>query len=355
MALRLLYLIFVRLLDGLVLLGRSGRAKEIEILALRHEVAVLRRRTPRPGLTWADRALVPALTRRLPAWLRHHRLVTPSTLLTWHRRLVKRKWRQPAAKPGRPPIPAELQTLILRLARDNPSWGYTRIQGELRRLGHRVGASTIRRLLRNAGLPPAPRRTDEQTWRQFLHHQAEGLLACDVFHVDTITLRRVYVFFVMEVYTRTVHMLGVTTHPTGPWVTQQARNLPLILGEDAGRFKYLIRDRDAKFTAAFDAVFTANDTRIVKTAPQTPRMNAYAERFVRTVRTEGTDRILIYNEQHLRRVLDRYTAHYNSGRAHRALDLRAPADDPNVLPFPAHHIHRRKILGGLLNEYQSTA
>ncbi|TDU03472.1 homeodomain-containing protein [Streptomyces sp. 846.5] len=355
MALRLLYLVFVRLLGGLLLLGRSSRAKDIEILILRHEVAILRRHFPKTHLSWADRALLSALTRRLPRTLRRHRLVTPATLMDWHRRLVQRKWRQPAAKPGRPPIPEELRTLILRLAGDNPSWGYTRIQGELRRLGHRVGASTIRRLLRSTGLPPAPRRAIEQSWTQFLHTQAEGLLSCDFFHVDTVTLKRLYVLFVMEVRTRTVHVLGVTANPTGDWVTQQARNLLLQVGERALQFKYLIRDRDAKFTQPFDAVFTANDTQVLKTAPQAPRMNAYAERWVRTARSECTDRMLIYDEHHLRRILDLYAEHYNTGRAHRALDLRAPADDPKVIPFPAQRIRRQKILGGLLSEYHPAA
>ena len=355
MALRLLYLLLIRLLGGLLLLGRSRRAKEIEILVLRHEVAVLRRHSPRPRLSWADRALLSALTRHLPPLLRRHRLVSPATLLTWHRRLVQRKWRQPATKPGRPPIPEQLRSLILRIAADNPTWGYTRIQGELRRLGHRVGASTIRRILRSAGLPPAPRRATEHNWNQFLRTQADGLLACDFFHVDTITLKRLYVFFVMEVHNRTVHLLGVTANPTGVWVTQQARNLLLHAGEQAETFKYLIRDRDAKFTQSFDAVFTANDIQILKTAPQTPRMNAHAERWVRTVRSECTDRILVYDEHHLRRVLIRYTQHYNTGRAHRSLNLRAPADNPNIIPFPTQGVKRQGILGRLLNEYHPAA
>jgi hypothetical protein len=355
MALRLVYLLLIRLLGGLLLLGRSSRAMEIEILVLRHEVAVLRRHSPKPRLSWADRALLSALTRRLPQTLRRHRLVTPATLLAWHRRLIQRKWRHPAAKPGRPPIPEELQTLILRLATDNPNWGYTRIQGELHRLGHRVGASTIRRTLRSAGLPPAPRRACEHSWTQFLRTQAEGLLACDFFHVDTISLKRLYIFFVMEVSTRTVHVLGVTANPTGNWVTQQARNLLLQAGERAASFKYLIRDRDAKFTRSFDTVFTTNDTQILQTAPQAPTMNAYAERWVRTARAECTDRMLLYDERHLLRILNLYAAHYNSGRAHRALNLRAPADDPNLIPFPTHRIHRQKILGGLLNEYHPAA
>jgi putative transposase len=275
----------------------------------------------------------------------------PATLLTWHRRLVSRKWRRPRP-PGRPPIPEELVALILRLAKENPSWGYTRIQGELRRLGRRVGASTIRRILRAHRIPPAPQRADDLTWRTFLRSQASTVLATDFFHVDcAVTLKRIYVFFVMEVGTRTVHILGVTEHPTSAWATQCARNLFSDLGGRAGEFRHLIRDRDAKFTDAFDAVFTGEGIEIKKSAPQAPKMNAYAERFVLTARTECTDRTLIFGERHLRTILDHYTRHYNTARPHRALNLRAPADDPNVIPFPASRIRREPILGGLLNEY----
>ncbi|MCX4429834.1 integrase core domain-containing protein [Streptomyces mirabilis] len=358
MALRMLYLIFLRLLGLLLLLSRSRDAKDIELLALRHENAVLRRRLgARPRLTWPERAVLAALARYLPARLRRHRLVTPGTLLSWHRRLIRWKWRQKPARTGRPPVSEEITGLILRLARENPAWGSTRIQGELRRLGHRVGASTVRRILRSAGLGPAPRRGPHTspTWREFVRAQASGLLAADFFHIDTVALTRLYAFAVMEVGTRTVHILGVTTHPTAAWATQLARNLLTDLGERTSNFRYLLRDRDSRYTQAFDAVFTADDIEILKSAPQTPRMNAHVERFVRSVRAECIDRMLIYNEQHVRRVLAKYTEHYNTARPHRALQLRAPADDPDIIPFPAQRIHRHNVLGGLIHEYRNTS
>ncbi|WP_308124967.1 integrase [Streptomyces sp. NEAU-YJ-81] len=303
MGLRLLCLIFCRLLGCFLLLGRSTAANNAEVLALRHEVAVLRRQVERPRLSWADRAVLSALARHLPSVLRCHRLVTPGTLLNWHRRLVRWKWRQTAVGPGRPPLPEVTVAFIQRLARENPTWGYVRIQGELRRLGHRVAAATNRRLLRRCGLPPAPQCASRQTWRSFLRSQAHTLLACDFMHVETVFLKRLYVFFVMEINTRRVHVLGVTAHPTGAWVTHLARNLLVDLGGRAGCFRFLIRDRDSKFTAAFDAVFTGNGTAVIPTPPQSPRSNGFAERWIRTARVECTDRLLITGERHLRTVL----------------------------------------------------
>ncbi|WP_230210958.1 integrase core domain-containing protein [Streptomyces kaniharaensis] len=287
----------------------------------------------------------------MPSALRRHRLVTPGTLLGWHRRLVRWKWRQPPGRSGRPPLPEQIVALIRRLATENPTWGYVRIHGELRRLGHRVVAATIRRTLRRFGLPPAPQRATQQTWRTFIRTQAHTLLACDFLHVDTVFLKRLYVFFVMEIKTRRVHILGVTAHPTGAWVAQLARNLLMDLGDRAGCFRFLIRDRDAKF---IDGVFAGNDTTVVPTPPQSPRSNAFAERWIRTTRAECTDRLLITGERHLRTVLTEYVEHYNAGRAHRGLDLRAPDDDPNVILLPMAAVRRYRVLGGLLNEYHPT-
>jgi transposase InsO family protein len=338
-----------------LLLGRTTSTKDVELLVLRHEVAVLRRTNPRPSMDWADRAVFAALTRWLPKGLLSRRLVTPGTILRWHRRLVRRRWTYPN-RPGRPPIDDVIATLVQRMAQENPSWGYRRVQGELLKLGHRVGASTIRRILRRYRIRPAPARNTDISWRQFLRTQATSMLAVDFFHVDcAVTLRRLYVLFVLDVGDRYLHVLGVTAHPDASWTTQQARNLVMDLGEHVGRFRFLVRDRAGQFTASFDAVPADADVEVVKIPPRCPRANCFAERLVLTVRTEVTDRMLIVGERHLRRVLAEYTAHYNTQRPHRALQLRPPRPESPVTEPVRGRIRRRPVLGGLINQYEPAA
>jgi putative transposase len=305
-SLRLLYLIFVRVCGWLVLLGRSSVAKDAELLVLRHEVAVLRRANPRPRLDWADRAVLAA--------------------------------------------PIE------RLATENDGWGYQRIQGELLKLGYRVGASTIRRVLRALKIPPAPQRRTDTTWRQFLHTQASTMLATDFFHVDcAVTLQRLYCLFVMEVGSRYVHILGITANPDGPWTVQQIRNLLMDLGDRAAGFRFLVRDRAGQFTGTFDAVLAGAGIEVVKIPPRSPGANAYAERFVLTARTEVTDRMLIFGERHLRTIPAEYEAYYHGRRPHRSRLLRPPRPDHPPADLSKERIQRRPVLGGLINEYERAA
>ena len=352
MALRLLYLIFFRLLNLLLLLGRSSASKDVELLVLRHEVAMLRRANPKPRLDWADRAVFAALVRALPTMLRVHRLVTPGTILRWHRRLVAKKWMYPH-RVGRPPVDDAVASLIERMASENQRWGYQRIQGELLKLGHRVGASTIRRVLKRLRIPPAPIRCSDTTWRQFLRAQASTMLACDFFHVDcAVMLQRIYVFFVLEVGSRSVHLLGATTNPDGRWTTQQVRNLVMNLGDRVTEFRVLVRDRAGQFAASFDAVLVDVGIRVVKIPPRCPRANCFAERFVSTVRAELTDRVLIFSQRHLRVVLAEYVQHYNGRRPHRARELRPPRPTHPVADLSYERIKCRPVLGGLINEYE---
>jgi putative transposase len=354
-ALGLIYLMFSKLLSWMVLRARSDATKEIEILVLRHQLSVLHRRTPRPRMSWTDRALIAALTRLLPKPRRLGLLVTPATVLRWHRQLIARRWTTRPTRPGRPAIPAGLRALVIRLAIENATWGYRRVHGELVGLGYQIGASTVWTILHNAGIDPSTRRAGP-SWTEFLRAQAHAILACDLFHLDTITLHRLYAFFVIEHATRRVHILGVTAHPTGAWLTQQARNLLMDL-DDAGRhIRFLIRDRDAKFSTAFDAVFTAIDVRIIKTPVRAPRANAIAERFVGSIRRELLDRILIISQRHAAAVLTEYAEHYNSHRPHRTLGQAAPLRPlPQRTTSATKRVRRRDRLGGLLHEYQQVA
>ena len=264
--------------------------------------------------------------------------------------------REPAAA-GRPPTPAAIRKIVIRLATENPAWGHRRVHGELIKLGHRIAASTVWQILHDAGIGPAPRRTGP-TWKQFLTAQARGILAVDFVHVDTVSLRRIYALIIIEHDTRRTHLAGITAHPDGSWTTQAARNFLMDFGHRAASVKFLIRDRAGQFTESFDAVFTAEGVKVLPSPPRAPRANAVCERMIGTLRRELLDRVLIVNEHHLRQVLTGYLIHYNTARPHRALGQLPPAQahtQPPEIDLAEHQVHRRQILGGLINEYQIAA
>jgi putative transposase len=350
------YWSFRHLLELVVLRRRSEREKEIEILLLRHQLRVLRRQV-RPQLTPADRALLAAFSRMLSRqrW-KSSVFVTPATLMRWHRELVARRWTYPHRRPGRPPTPAEVRELVVRLARENPSWGYRRVQGELVGLGVKLAASTVWTILKEAGIEPVPKRL-EQNWSEFLRQQAASVLECDFLTVDTLFLKRFYVLFFIELATRRVHLAGITTNPDGRWVTQQARNLLMELDDEDVRPRFLVRDRDGKFSRDFDEVFRSEGIRVIKAPVRAPKARAHAERWVGSVRRECLDRLLILGRRHLHHVLVAYVRHFNEHRPHRALGQRPPLSDEQPLAdmIVLDRLRRRDLLGGLIHEYQLAA
>ncbi|WP_329582207.1 MULTISPECIES: integrase core domain-containing protein [unclassified Streptomyces] len=361
MIVSLVYRVVRKLLAAPAVLLRRNMTKDAELQVLRHENAVLRRQLTRQvRYEPADRLWFAALSSLIPRrrWAQVFP-VTPATLLAWHRRLIARKWdySKLRSRPGRPATASAVKALVLQLARQNPRWGCRRIQGELVRLGHPVGSTTVWEILTAAGIDPAPRRSGP-TWREFLTAQAEGIIACDFVHIDLVDLRRVYALVFLEHGTRRLHIAGVTAHPTEAWTVQQARNLAVELGMRVDSLRFLLRDRDAKYTESFDAVFKTDNIRIVRTAPRAPRMNAHCERIIGTLRREALDHLLIWNEFHARQVLDAYARHYNGHRPHQARGQLPPLAQEHPTPMvapSAHRLLRTRILGGLINEYRYAA
>ena len=363
----MVFFVLALLLSWLIDLGtlrfQSDRDKELEILLLRRQLAILQRTQPRPPRLsrWEKLglAVLGGKLRALPAAARARveeslRLVTPATVLCWHRDLVRRKWTMRQSRPaGRPPIRAELADLILRLARENPQWGYRGIAGELAKLGYRVGRSTIAAVLKRHRVPPAPTRDRGSTWRAWYRHSQQQLLACDVFQVETLFLQTVFVLFFIEVRTRRVYLAGCTRHPTVAWVSQHARNLAWHLQDGTLPVRILLHDRDAKVPASFDTVFRSEGLQVVTSPPRCPWANGVAERWIRSARAECLDRLLILNERHLRRVLQEYVTFYNERRPHQGLGQRCPV--PLTRESGHGPIHCQDVLGGILHDYDRAA
>jgi putative transposase len=354
--LRLSYLALTGMVTLLRLLAMSNTDKDIEILTLRHQLAVLQRRVDKPRLTLPDRAFLAALLHKIPRpTLRQlPLLVSPDTVLRWHRTCTSRP-----KQPGRPPTARSIRALVLRLARDNPSWGYRRIHGELATLGIKVAASTVWEILKTNGIQPAPHR-DRPAWATFLRSQAHAILATDFFDTSTLTGTRLFVLAVIDHATRRIRILGATAHPTAAWTTQMARNLVMDLQDAHATVKYLIRDRDSRYTTAFDSVLADSGITITTTGIRVPRMNAIMERWIRTCRAELLDRTLILNQAHLLHTLREFETFYNNHRTHRALQGAAPR---RPLPPPITEsnrldhltIRRGDRLGGILHEYHHAA
>ncbi len=359
MLLSLAYRLMRCLLGLLAVLFRSGLSKDAELLVLRHENQVLRRQL-RGRLRWddADRVWLAALSRLVSR--RHWPQVfpvTPGTILRWHRDLVARKWDYTSRRrPGRLSTGVSVKTLVLRMARENPTWGHRRIQGELARLGHAIAASTVWEILHAAGIEPAPRRAGP-TWREFLTAQAQAVIAGDFLVVETVLLKRLHVLVFIEHSTRRVHLAGVTARPTGAWAVQQARNLAMDLGDRLGTMRFLIHDRDPVFTTVFGEVFKAEGLRIIPSLPRTPRMNAICERVIGTLRRELLDRTLILGDRHLDLVLREYLIHYNGHRPHQSRQQRPPEIEtqPSWDVADLRSVRRRPVVTGLINEYHRAA
>jgi putative transposase len=361
--LRLTYLAVTNTFALLRLLPMSDREKEIEILALRHQLLVLQRQVGKPAFTDTDRVILAGLLHHLPRekLRRLLLLVRPDTILRWHRDLLMRRHAATCVpkRRGRPPTVRSIRALVLRLARENRSWGYRRIHGELAALGIKVAASTVWEILKEHGIPPAPERQGT-TWAAFLRGQADALLACDFFEARTLTGSRLYVFVVIEHATRRIRILGVTAHPTAQWVVQLGRNLVMDLEDASSGARFLIRDRDSKFTQSFDAVLTDAGITVVTSGIRMPRMNSITERWIQTCRRELLDRTLIWNQSHLLHALKEFESFYNGHRPHRALVQAAPLrplPTPMTEPGQITHldVHRRDRLRGALHEYHHAA
>jgi putative transposase len=361
--------IFRLLLNLLSSKGLPDQQKDIEILLLRHQLRIMQRKLPNsrpPRISPWEKGVLAVLAARFTALTKGtgHKLdeavllFKPDTVLRWHRELVRRKWTfQQEKRTGRPPVAAELEQLIVRLATENRQWGYSKIQGELQKLGYSVSRSSVRNVLRRWHIPPSGQRKRKgSSWRSLLGHYANQMIACDFFTVETIRLQTLYVLFFIELGTRRVHFAGCTAHPTSEWVTQQARNLAWDMQDMRDRdrelpVRFLIHDRDAKFASSFNMVFESECIETVLTPYRSPKANAYAERWVRTVREECLDLVLIITERHLERILREYVSYYNYRRPHQSIAQRTPIPLPEKRVGARDPVYRRGVLGGIIHDY----
>lgn len=336
----------------------SDKDKDLEILILRQQLGILQRQINKPiKPNRAEKLTLAVLSNNLKKQTDRPikqfgsliRIFRPETVFGWHRALVKRKWTHARkGKVGRPPTKDKVKALVVRLALEN-NWGYGKIKGELSKLGIKLSLTTIGNILRAKGILPAPVRAGSIGWKTLMSHYREQLLAADFFVVETIWLKTLYCFFFIELGTRRVYLAGITEHPNGHWVTQQGRNIVWLLEARDTDFVGLIRDNDSKYTEAFDTVFESEDINIIRTPYRAPNANAIAERWVRSVRQECLDKILVLNQAHLRRVLTEYLDYYNRRRPHQGLDQQSPIERPE--PLTEGLIRKRPILGGIINDY----
>jgi putative transposase len=352
----------VSTLIELIRLGRRSESdKDLEILLLRRQLAIYERRQERaPHLSRGEKLTLVVLGiklkeqtgRTIKAMGEVIRMVKPATLFGWHRELVRRKWTYRHRKAGRPRTDKEIEQLVLRLAREN-DWGYERIEGELLKLGYTISHETVGNILQRYGIPPAPEREPSPSWRHLMTHYKDQLLACDFFTVETLFLQTLYVLVFVEIGTRRVHFAGCTAHPDNAWVTQQARQVMWELEDREPGIRFLIRDNDKKFTDAFDTVFRSEGIDVIPTPYRAPNANAYAERWIRSVREECLDKLLIINQAHLRRVMREYMAVFNTARPHQGLDQRIPV--PMIDLEHTGPVRSRAVLGGIIHDYYRDA
>ena len=356
--------IFSLVLGLITLARRSEDEKDVEILLLRQQLRILQRKHPHPPrISRGEKLALVVLGGKLTGMTTSTRarlgqvvlLFKPETLLKWHRELVRRKWTFKQRAPrGRPPTSRKLEGLILRLAQENPRWGYGKLEGELGKLGYDIGRSTIRDVLKRKGVPPAPERAKRgSSWRSFLKHHKGEILACDFFTVETAWLKTLYALFFIELGSRRVHLAGCTASPTSAWVVQQARQMSWTLQAEALTMRFLLHDRDSKFSAAFDHVFEAEDVTIIRTPFRAPTANAFAERWIRSVREECLDHVLILGERHLQRVLKEYGRYFNQARPHQGIGQEIPAGDNRC--FGTGPVRCRDVLGGIIHDYYRAA